>query len=460
MGLRATASLHARLERVGGRDEDVLRSPKRLVAVAETGLVGTGPEEVFDDLATLAAQLVGAPLAFITIVDDERCWWKSVVGNEAGDDRSSVAEDSLCHYMIGSGSTLIVEDAANDERVRGYRSAAELGIGAWAGSPVRSADGEILGSLCVVHTGPRPWSSQDVRVLDALAGAASREIRLRSALAAHLRSSAASSLSEARLGALAAQAAVLSESLQVGLLPALDPVVLGVSVESRYLPGEDRLLLGGDLFDLTRTLDGSLAFLIGDVAGHGPVPAAVGASLRAAWRALALTQDGSAHWIDGLERVVASAHLDAELFVTLSTGTIDPDFGAVTLRSAGHPPPLLRHGDGRVEVLDVDSGPPVGLGDGVSLRPPTTVTLGAGWSLLLCTDGLFEGRRAPGSAQRLGLEEVARRFAALSAGGRPDGETLDRLLELVTKANGGPIEDDVAVLLLQAPHPEGGSTGT
>ncbi len=437
-----------------------MRSPKRLAAVAETGLAGTGPEEVFDDLATLAAQLVDAPLAFITIVDDERCWWKSVVGRAAGEARSSAAEDSLCHYMIGSGSTLVVEDAAEDERVRRYRSVVTLGIGAWAGSPVRSADGEVLGSLCVVDTAPRTWSSQDVRVVDALAGAASREIRLRSALAAHLRSAAESSLSEARLGALAAQAAVLSESLQVGLLPALDPAVLGISVESRYLPGEDRLLLGGDLFDLTRTPDGSLAFLIGDVAGHGPVPAAVGASLRAAWRALALTQEGSAHWIDGLERVVASAHLDAELFVTLSTGTIDPGFESVTLRSAGHPPPLLRHGDGRVEVLVVESGPPVGLGDGVTLRPPTTVLLEAGWSLLLCTDGLFEGRRAPGSTQRVGLEEVARRFAVLSAEGRPDEKTLDRLLEFVTDANGGPIEDDVAVLLLQAPHPEDGPTGT
>jgi serine phosphatase RsbU (regulator of sigma subunit) len=445
---------------VGGREEDALRSSTRLAAVAETGLVGTGPEEVFDDLATLAAQLVDAPLAFITIVDDQRCWWKSVVGRAAGDARSSVAEESLCHYLIGSGRTLIVEDAANDERVRRYRSIAELGIGAWAGSPVWSEDGEILGSLCVVDTVPRRWSSQDVRVVAALAGAASREIRLRSVIAAHLRSSAESSRSEARLGALAAQAAVLSESLQVGLLPALDPAVLGISVESRYLPGEDRLLLGGDLFDLTRTPDGSLAFLIGDVAGHGPVPAAVGASLRAAWRALALTQDGSAHWIDGLERVVASAHLDAELFVTLSTGTIEPGFESVTLRSAGHPPPLLRHGDGRVEVLEVDSGPPVGLGDGVSLRPPTTVPLEAGWSLLLCTDGLFEGRQAPGSTQRVGLEAVAQRFAALSAEGGPDEEVLDRLLEFVTSANGGPIEDDVAVLLLQAPHPGGGSTGT
>ena len=445
---------------VSGGGQDVLRAPRRLAAVAETGLAGTGPEEVFDDLATLAAQLLHAPLAFITIVDDERCWWKSVVGVAVGEMRSNAAEDSLCRYMIASGQPLVVDDVATDERIRTYRSVTEMGIGAWAGFPVRSKDGEILGSLCVVDTKARSWAPQDMRVLDALAGAASREISLRSALAAERRSSAATSVSEARVGALAAQAAVLSESLQVGLLPALDPTSLRISVESRYQPGEDRLLLGGDLFDLTRTPDGSLAFLIGDVAGHGPIPAAVGASLRAAWRALALTQDGSAGWIDGLERVLESEHLDAELFVTLSTGTIDPDLGAVTIRSAGHPPPLLRHCDGRVEVVGVVSGPPVGLGDGVSLRPPTTITLQPGWALLLCTDGLFEGRRMPGSVQRLGLEEVAKRFEALAEEGGPSGETLDRLLASVTDANGGPIEDDVAVLLLQAPGPGGGGTDT
>lgn len=443
---------------MGGIDE--VRSPTRLASVAATGLVGTGPEDVFDDLATLAARILDVPFAFITIVDDERCWWKSVAGEGAGDARSNAAEDSLCHFMIGTGQPLIVEDAATDERIRAYRSVAEMGIGAWAGFPVRSADGEILGSLCAVDQRPRPWSTQDVKVLDTLAAAASREIALRGALAAERRAGIATSESEARVGALAVQAAVLSESLQVGLLPDLDPVALGIEVETRYQPGERRLLLGGDLYDVTRTSDGSLAFLIGDVAGHGAIPAAVGASLRAAWRALALTQDGSAHWIDGLERVLASEAPDGELFVTVATGTIDPDLTTLTIRSAGHPPPLLRHGDGRVEVLDVEAGPPVGLGEGVALRPATTFTLSPGWALLLCTDGLFEGRVALGSVERVGLDEVARRFAALAGAAPPDVSTLDLLLASVTASNGGPLDDDVAVLLLRAPLQETGATDT
>ena len=79
---------------------------------------------------------------------------------------------------------------------------------------------------------------------------------------------------------LADQTTQLSESLQQALLPDLDPAAAaGSTTVTRYQPGEDRLLLGGDLYDLARAPDGSIAFLIGDVAGHGAVPRPSAASL-------------------------------------------------------------------------------------------------------------------------------------------------------------------------------------
>lgn len=424
--------------------------PARLAAVRATGLVGTAAEPVFDDLAGLAARLVGAPLAFVTVVDGERSWWKSCIGGAADGPRSNLVEESFCQYVIGSGEELIVNDAANDPRTRENPSVKTMGVRAWAGFPVRSTDGHVLGTFCVVDTVVRTWTERDIEVLATLAAAVSREIELRASIAAMAAASQVVARGEQRFRTLADQAVQLSESLQVGLLPDLDPACLRIGVHTRYQPGEDRLLLGGDLFDVIRTPDGSLAFLIGDVAGHGAIPAAVGASLRAAWRSLALTQEGSAGWIDALELVFGSERVDEELFVTVCTGTLDPDCTSLTVRSAGHPPPVVRHGDGRVEVLTMVNGPPVGLGHAGTPRPPATFDLDAGWALLLCTDGLFEGRSAPGAGSRLGLEEVARRFGDLSAGRRPDGATLDRLLDSVTDSNGGAIEDDVAVVLL---HP-------
>ncbi|MEO6627400.1 MAG: PAS domain-containing protein, partial [Aquihabitans sp.] len=113
-----------------------------------------------------------------------------------------------------------------------------------------------------------------------------------------------------------AQAADLSASLQAALLPQLASPP-GVTVRSRYRPGEERLLLGGDFLDVTTTPSGNVAFCIGDVGGHGAMPAAVGASLRAGWRALAITGDDPRAWLAGCADVFASSEPPDELFVTM-----------------------------------------------------------------------------------------------------------------------------------------------
>jgi serine phosphatase RsbU (regulator of sigma subunit) len=77
--------------------------------------------------------------------------------------------------------------------------------------------------------------------------------------------------------------------LERGLVPhpiVEDPSIL---IASSYLPGRRRSLLGGDFYDAVETPDGSLHLLVGDVAGHGPDEAALGAGLRIAWRALTLS---------------------------------------------------------------------------------------------------------------------------------------------------------------------------
>jgi PAS domain S-box-containing protein len=234
----------------------------------------------------------------------------------------------------------------------------------------------------------------------------------------------------------------LSDSLQAGLLPGMARHP-GVQVSSRYRPGEERLLLGGDFVDAVTTPGGLLGFCIGDVSGHGPGPAAIGAGLRAAWRALALTGDDPATWHDGLARVFAASGAAEELFVTMITGVVDVATGRATFVCAGHPVPILL--DGGARLLDLPAVPPLGIaGD----RPqPATVELPEGWGLLLHTDGLFEGRAAPGAIERLGQDALVAWLGHRHEMGDAD---LDDLLAHVEWANGAPIDDDVAVLLLRA----------
>jgi serine phosphatase RsbU (regulator of sigma subunit) len=112
---------------------------------------------------------------------------------------------------------------------------------------------------------------------------------------------------------------------------------------------------------------------------------------------------------------------------------------------AGHLPPLLVAG-GEVRELDVISSPPLGLSD-QRAWPGTEVRLADGWSVLLFTDGLIEGRIGKGS-ERLGSEGLMD-LVRDALGSSPTGdELLDRVIEQVRELNGGDLDDDLAVLAL------------
>ncbi|MGH2872074.1 MAG: GAF domain-containing protein [Solirubrobacteraceae bacterium] len=166
----------------------------RLAALAETGLTGTGPEDAFDRYTELAAALIGAPLAFVTLVDAEQYHMKSAVGLAEGEPRCGLVEQSFCRYVVGDGRPLIVEDAASDTRTHDNPAIDLAGVAAWAGYPIHDPSGAVLGTFCAVDTSPRTWTDGDVYILAVLAAAVSSEIALvvlRRELSEHRRSHAA-----------------------------------------------------------------------------------------------------------------------------------------------------------------------------------------------------------------------------------------------------------------------------
>jgi PAS domain S-box-containing protein len=254
--------------------------------------------------------------------------------------------------------------------------------------------------------------------------------------------------------------AELSRRLQSGLLPTLSLPDPALELRTRYRPGHERALLGADFFDALQLADGTVALLIGDVAGHGPAEAAVGVALRAAWRALVLTDHGPDGLLDGLDKVLACNRQSEELFATVCCCWIGPGRDRITVALAGHPPPLLAR-DGRVEVVQVPSGPALGIVDQRYPWEAGELEAGRAWTLLCYTDGLVEGRSAPGSVDRFGIDALVE-----AAGGLLDGATgteavLDRLLDVVHRANGGDLSDDVAILCVSrdARPPEVGGDG-
>jgi serine phosphatase RsbU (regulator of sigma subunit) len=237
--------------------------------------------------------------------------------------------------------------------------------------------------------------------------------------------------------------------LERGLAPR--PLISDSSIwiASRYRPGRNRALLGGDFFDIAETPDGHLRAVVGDVCGQGPDEAAVGVCLRAAWRALAVAGVDSQLVVQSMERVLEHEREIPLLFTTLCALEVEPVRTRAHMILAGHPPPVLIDGSSVASISREGGGPPIGLTSGSwSARP---LQLPPGWALLLYTDGIIEGRVDAG-AERLGaegLEQLIAEHIAKDPSWRehPDA-LLDDLLERVEELNGGELTDDVAMLLI------------
>ncbi|HEX2093722.1 MAG TPA: ATP-binding protein [Longimicrobiaceae bacterium] len=162
--------------------ESIVHDPARLAEVRATGLLDTGPEEVFDRLTRLAARVVGAPVSFIALVDEDRDFYKSVEGPD--DPLGSVREirtPTLCHYTLRSPEPLVIPDTRADPVFRHVPSVETLGVAAYVGVPLVTSRGLPIGSFCAVDFQPREWLPDEVDALREFAASAMREIELRRA---------------------------------------------------------------------------------------------------------------------------------------------------------------------------------------------------------------------------------------------------------------------------------------
>ena len=319
-----------------------------------------------------------------------------------------------------------------------------------AGQPQFVADVEheepVLWERFARHSGSRcqlrlPLASAgDARLLlvlswDELVQPPSAEV---SAIASRFTDQAGIAMAEAQRREAREEAAALHASFEESLLPtiSLDDVA------TLYRPGDDRLTLGGDFFDCLELDDGTVALLIGDVAGHGPAAAALGAGLRSAWRALVLSGTALEDLPGGLQKVCVCERHDPYLFVTAVCGVVDRERGELCVLSAGHPPPLVLGGG----LVELENGPPLGVVRGGGW-PVSKVELAAADTVVLYTDGLVEGRARPESSERLGLDALSSLLAEAPPGAVGE-EHLRRLVDLATEANGAGLPDDVALLAL------------
>ncbi|WP_339127529.1 SpoIIE family protein phosphatase [Streptomyces sp. f51] len=304
-------------------------------------------------------------------------------------------------------------------------------VGARAFLPL-IASGRPVGSCILGFDRPRTFTTEERTVLTALAGLI------------------AQSLERARRYD---NEAALARGLQEALLPHRLSAHPLVETAGRYLPGTVGMDVGGDWYDVVEAGDG-LALVIGDVQGHGVQAAATMGQLRSAVRAFALGDHSPDEVMSGTNRLLID--LDPGQFASCCYVRVDPLTGVAQAARAGHPQPLLRHPDGRTEVLDLPGGVVLGV-DPHADYPVTDLVLEPGAVLALYTDGLVE---RPGTDIDEGVETLRSTLAEagppqhLTAGGPSLSRAADLLTAEARKANERP--DDIALLLTTRRPPRGG----
>ncbi|MFI6560196.1 PP2C family protein-serine/threonine phosphatase [Streptomyces sp. NPDC050534] len=222
-------------------------------------------------------------------------------------------------------------------------------------------------------------------------------------------------------------------TLQEAMLHAPDLVHHAQDVAVRYLPATGSLNVCGDWYDVVDIPPDRLALAVGDVIGHGLEAAAVMGMLRSALSAAIRALERPAQALEVLGLYARS--IEGALGTTAVKAIVDRRSKLITYSSAGHPPPLLVHPDGRCEPLDQATDPPLGARPQHVPRPQASIHYTLGDTLVLYTDGLIERREEDidtglnrligvlGECARLGPEQLADTLLArldVASGGRDD----------------------------------------
>ncbi len=158
-----------------------LTSPSRLEALRATGLLNGQADEVLDRVARLGAALLGVPVALVSLVDDQGQHFAGMqgLGGWAGDNRGTPLSHSFCQWVVTMDKPLAINDARREPFTKDHPAHTDLGVVAYAGVPLRTAEGETLGAMCGIDVVPVQWTPTQIAALEDLAAAAMAEIELR-----------------------------------------------------------------------------------------------------------------------------------------------------------------------------------------------------------------------------------------------------------------------------------------
>jgi hypothetical protein len=175
----ADVAAGALADRAGPPPAPGVEDPARLAAVRATGLLDARVSPALDRLARLAARVVDAPVALVSLVDRDRQVLAGCIGLEEpwSSRRETPLSHSLCQHAVDGREPLVLPDVREHPMLCRSLAIRDLGVIAYAGIPLIAEGGHVLGTLCVIDHSPRAWTSDEIDILSDLAHAVMTEIR-------------------------------------------------------------------------------------------------------------------------------------------------------------------------------------------------------------------------------------------------------------------------------------------
>ena len=146
----------------------MMNEQNRLLELQEYRILDTSPEKELDELAEIASAICDTPISLVSLVDDKRQWFKAKKGVAV---QSTPREDAFCQYALqNSKEVLVVDDPLHDKRFKNNPLVTgDPNIRFYAGAPLETPRGNVLGTLCVIDNKPRNISENQKKALKLLA---------------------------------------------------------------------------------------------------------------------------------------------------------------------------------------------------------------------------------------------------------------------------------------------------
>ncbi|MFG2794100.1 SpoIIE family protein phosphatase [Streptomyces sp. NPDC048419] len=397
-----------------------------LMHLAATLTEAVGVQDVVDQAADQLMPALGATAMAVNAPREGRL---RILGHRGYDaelmerfDNLPLTTDTPVVRVMESGSPQFF--AGFDELRQSYPGAVRLDDKvSWAFLPL-IASGRAVGSLVLAYDRAQHFAPPERAALMALAGLVGQALER---------------------GRLYDTQFAVAHQLQAALLPRHLPSLPGLRVTARYQPAGHGVEVGGDFYDLIRLTDSTVAAAIGDVQGHDIDAAALMGQVRTAVHGHAAAGASPGDVLGRTNRLLVD--LDAGRFASCLYVHLDLARQAACLSSAGHPPAVLRHADGRTDVLRAPPGLLLGIeseADYAAVEFP----LHPGCVLVLYTDGLVE---RPG----VDLDDAVAALAELVA--RTDPADPDALADTLIR-HASDCADDLALLILHVTASDGSGT--